>query len=360
MNFYQFFYKNILGLIFLLTFIHPNFGQIDLDNGLELYYTLDDHAADSSSNQHHGTIIGTSPIADRYGIAGGAIEFVNNGAALNGGNILNNVFSGAGKKFTISAWIKPSALMSNNIIVAKVGDAACAENERQFMLRIQGSNQNLTFTNYSSLFSGSARRVSTYTSINDTSHWYHIVVTYDGTQTGNNGLDRVKLYIDCQEEATFLETASGSLGDIQTGAAHLGIGNYIASTGVPCAPARYFHGGIDDVRIYNRILNPSEIEALCSDTLLTAIVQQPHQEKNSTIIPIYPNPSQGLFYIADKGLDIHAFEIYDVMGHLVRQANILNVTQPLDLEDLDQGLYFIHFRNVENVYVGRNKILIKR
>jgi hypothetical protein len=39
---------------------------------------------------------------------------------------------------------------------------------------------------------------------------------------------------DPQETVSFAYAASGTLGDIQIGTAHLGIGNYLTSTGTPC------------------------------------------------------------------------------------------------------------------------------
>ena len=80
----------------------------------------------------------------------------------------------------------------------------------------------------------------------------------------NGGLDRVKIYVDGVQESTSFAFVQGTLGDIQNGTAHAGIGNYLTPSGTECQTSTAFDGRIDDLRIYDRLLTPAEASALYS------------------------------------------------------------------------------------------------
>ena len=76
--------------------------------------------------------------------------------------------------------------------------------------------------------------------------WHHVVMVFDGTQTGNE--NRLKLYVNnVQQSLTFSGTIPVST---PTVGANLSIGAY---------QTYYFPGSIDDVRVYNRALTAAEV-----------------------------------------------------------------------------------------------------
>lgn len=81
--------------------------------------------------------------------------------------------------------------------------------------------------------------------------WNHVVMVFDGTQTGNS--NRLKLYINnVQQSLTFI----GSVGTVApTVSSNVNIGFYNSTV-------NYFVGKIDEPRIYNRSLSAVEVSSL--------------------------------------------------------------------------------------------------
>jgi len=82
--------------------------------------------------------------------------------------------------------------MSNNLIIAKLGDSACSEEQREFAIRVL--NDKINFLLFNLLLAGTFRSIQSSNSltVND---WHHIVLNYDGSLDNNNGLDRVTIYV---------------------------------------------------------------------------------------------------------------------------------------------------------------------
>lgn len=213
---------------------------------------------DDSGYGNNGSV-GSSPSLVN-GRMGQARKFNGTTDYIGFGDVLDNVFAGEDKKFTIEAWIKPGATMTSNMIIAKLGDVSCSENQRQFDLDLYTSSR-LLFTWHGSLTAGVYRGIIGSTSIVDTNHWYHIVIAYDGTIDTNDGLDRVSMYVDGVKESVSMEYASGNLVDayIKDGSAHFSVAKNLNSSGSPCGSSNYFNGSIDEVRISNIVRTADEI-----------------------------------------------------------------------------------------------------
>jgi hypothetical protein len=83
-----------------------------------------------------------------------------------------------------------------------------------------------------------------------TGTWRHLLATWDGSTVGSN----MHLYLD-GAEVSYASTgnASGARGD--DSAANLQIGATSTGSGT-------FNGVLDDLRVYNRVLNASEIQSV--------------------------------------------------------------------------------------------------
>ena len=251
--------------LFLLLFFFPTCSikaQVNLNDSLVAYYPFDGNAQDSSGNGYNGTIDGAVLTTDRFGKPNSAYSFVY-GENISLGNVWNNVFAGTGKKFSYSVWVKPSAYNPNNMIIAKHSDGGCYPaqpiQEQHFLRLFNG----VVEFEYFSSNGANGRFIGGSTSITDTSKWYHIVMTYDGTINTNYGLDRVKIYVNGISDLTsFARTGIGSVPDLEVTDTYVGIGEYLTSTGVPCDSLLTFSGKIDDIHVYSRLLDACEVYAL--------------------------------------------------------------------------------------------------
>ena len=215
-----------------------------------------DTVEDSSGNNHDGTKHGATWTNGKFG---NALNFDGNDY-VDLGDVLDDVFAGADKKFSFSVWVKPASEMTNNHIIVKLADSNCSENQRQFIFRLfTGSKPEFMY--YCGLDAFNCRGILGSTPITDLNKWYHLIAIYDGSIDTNNGLDRVKIYVDGQAESTTLDYSGGSLGDIQNGTAHLGFGVYLNSSGSPCGSA-YFNGIMDEIFIFDKVLTAEEISDL--------------------------------------------------------------------------------------------------
>ena len=342
-------------ILFLFIFLGLSIsskGQVNLDLGLQAYFPFDGNPNDITSNAYIGMNNNATLTSDRFGNVNAAYDFTGGDKYINYGNVMNQTFAGIGNTFTISLWIKPStADMSNNIIMAKVSDSGCNENERQFVLRLF-DNQNLSFTYYSELTNGNAGRVNTTSSLTDTNQWYHIVVTYNGNVNSNDGQDRVNLYVNCDQRETVLETASGILGNIQPGNAAMGVGNYLNISGTSCQAFTAFEGIIDDIRIYNRLINEAEINALCTDET------SPAKELETDVVSlmVYPNPTDGSLFIKDTKNNFQFYKIKNINGIVVQSGKLEN--QTIRFPDLVDGIYILELSNGHKKATTHKKIIL--
>ena len=74
-------------------------------------------------------------------------------------------------------------------------------------------------------------------------------------------------------------------------------------------------------------------------------------------ITIYPNPTNGLFYI-NSSEKIEEVKIYTINGQMVLNVDELNRTQ-MDLNSLPEGLYILEIETVDQIII-REKIIIQK
>ncbi|HYG16363.1 MAG TPA: LamG-like jellyroll fold domain-containing protein [Bacteroidia bacterium] len=231
--------------------------QVNLKNGLVAYYTLDGHAADSSSNQLHGIKFGTSNTTNRFNASNSAIKF--NGSsdyiAVPHSSLLSLISSK-----TVSVWYKidDANLLNYPTIIYKQGDQVPGSLPN-YALQLAhefgyGSNRyKLTY-----FHGNSGGNKSTYTQQDYRSYlgvWIHIVFSYNVS----DGFMRIYFngqISDSLSTPSFVPYASVDSMQIARGSK----ANYKDS---------YFKGSLDDIRIYNRALNLAEVKALYNEVFYT-------------------------------------------------------------------------------------------
>lgn len=90
--------------------------------------------------------------------------------------------------------------------------------------------------------------------------WHHLAITYDGKSQGSG----VTVYLNGRRSS--LEVTHDSLRDTIRTERSLFLGRRFGE--------RDFHGELDDVRLYDRVLTPSEVERLVADGVSSAIQQE--------------------------------------------------------------------------------------
>ncbi len=103
----------------------------------------------------------------------------------------------------------------------------------------------------------------------------------------------------------------------------------------------WYNGDIDDVRVYNRVLNECEIEALCTNNIVSGL----GEVKMSMQLSIYPNPNSGSFSVElpEPATSKMTFRIADMTGSLVLEqlSEAGNIKQTIQAENLPSGMYFL-------------------
>jgi len=329
-------------------------GQVE--QGLVAKYYFNNESFEDEIGEVDGTPINVIFTNDRFNNPFSAIRFIpDNQSAVSFGDNFDELFANADGAFCFSFWMTMSdPEINGTILITKYGNSNCGEDQREFFIRI-GTNNKIGIGYYSSLGWDSYRIIESSSSILDTL-WHHIVINYNSTIDENDGLDRLNFYIDNELQETTLVESSGSLGDIQDGTAHFGLGNAIGSYGNLCGS--YFHyGNFDDFRIYDRILNSEEVDTLYNE-------MDPFMKITENSIAYFnlnnlPNPfstSTTIEYELQQPEKV-TLTIYDHMGKQVYQTqeNQPHGKQQLiwNAESYADGIYYYRLQIGDEVANGK-------
>ena len=208
---------------------------------------------DMSRYGNNGTVQGAAPITGERR----ALDFSGSyysGDSVDVGDI--NLIDGA-NALSVSAWIKQTVLTKNEAIVVKWDYATQGTFGFQTGALAAGRLTAYVATALNDIGSGS--RTDTTGTVLTANTWHHVVFVFDGNQTGDT--NRMKIYVD--RVAAALTQGSGAVPATLTasGSATVKIGKFGGSL------RRWFNGGIDDVRIYNRSLSSTEVQAIYAQTM---------------------------------------------------------------------------------------------
>ncbi len=204
---------------------------LNVNSGLVLSLPLDGDGTDVTGYGNDGSINGATASAaiDRFGNAGSCMNFSGSGyvqVSSTGQSQYGNLASG----FSISAWVNPTSVSGNHVIVSKVN------NGRDIVLRID--NGKFTVHYY---FGGYIWFVPASATIS-ANEWTNVACTWDGTT--------MKLYQDGVE----IHSNEPTIGPNITNNADWRIGALASSGG------ENFGGKIDDVKVWGRALVPCELD----------------------------------------------------------------------------------------------------
>jgi hypothetical protein len=218
----------------------------NLRNGLVAFYPFCGNANDVSGNNNNGVVTGAGLTTDRFGNSNNAYNFngvtdkitVDDDPSLNPQNI------------SVSIWYQTNDVskIPQSLLYKSNWDDASNE-EYAFEINYGATGVVVGAIKQNSSCQPGANWQKTFTNLSNT-QWNHFVYTYDGIAA--------KIYIN-----GVLVTTNNSItglmdicpGGVLTVGAGWSGGNGI---GVP----DYFSGKLDDILIYNRALNASEVQQL--------------------------------------------------------------------------------------------------
>ncbi len=299
----------------LLSFFFLFFGltaQINLSNGLVAYFPLNGNTDDLSSLQINGTNYNAIPSQTgnrNYYYFNGSNAYIY--AGNNDRNITNEI--------SVSVWVKTN---SNNLqwIVGHYDHTV----DRGFQVVMNNGHVQLRGREGSNSF----YILEDPDTIND-DNWHHIVGLFDHNHW--------TLIVDCQ------------------------IKNYLTTTGYnpsyyvnsqPFSISKYpelnngydplhFSGGIDEVRVYNRILSLCEICEIHRKELFEGDPSIIENSKDDNVnVNIFPNPTKNkvsILYDVNRPVSLN---IYDINGKFILNRTF---TKSIDIDttNLARGTYLI-------------------
>ena len=214
---------------------------------------------------------------------------------------------------SVSIWVK-KPFAATDAHVFRYGPLAVGSNNLVYGLSIQSNN--LVNFGY-----GNDLVATGYGTTGQT--WIHVVTTFDGTTARiyHNGIER----------------ASGN------------------KSGWNTQNTNFFLGGnndisVDDLKIYNRVLTPTEITNLYTNN---SLLSTGDFNSNDLKASIYPNPTNENFTIVMDS-ELKSVELYSLQGQKVITSTAKNV----NVSNLSKGMYLVRIED-ENNAVSTQKLIVK-
>jgi hypothetical protein len=241
-------------------------GQVNLNQGLVAYYPFNGNANDASGNGNNGQLQnGVQPGPDRFGNSNSAYVFdgINDYIRIPHSTSLN--FSSA---FSIALYFNSI----QNSLQALAGKISYSQGiGTQFQVGLGYSSYPGVYFGLNPPATGCNTQISVNNSYVNTgtvslSQWNCLVATFE------NGIQRIYL------NGVLIQTANTSFSTLnQCSNSDIQIGSWWN------LDPQWFKGSIDDVRIYNRALNSSEVSTLCSMTACSNWLNLPSATSYATI-----------------------------------------------------------------------------
>lgn len=222
---------------------NPGIQVSDLQKGLVGHWTFDGDAKDRTPYGNHGTVTGATLTTDRKGQTNKAYDFPGVSQYIKTPTSSKYTF-GTGD-FSISAWVKLDAVNTGTAqgVVRMFYNTGVSGDQISAGFFEQSGNIQVHSRNST----GTIKAV-TVKSGASTGAWYHVVLTRTSS-TVDGYLDGV---------AAGTPATGADFNYSSTGVAYIGAISNDDNT----AASNFLNGQIDDVRIYNRALSPTEITAL--------------------------------------------------------------------------------------------------
>ncbi len=309
--------------------------QTSLDTGLVRSYPFNGNANDIGPNAQHGFVNGATLTTDRFGNPNAAYNFdgVDDYILIYPYYNTNSYLTL--NEYTYSAWALSQTIPAAGTqkFVVFIGDYLNNTGGQAISISNMGTMASNGWGGFSAYDSaGFLNRYVVYNNMSIAPNvWRHIVITRS-TNVMNLYIDGVLTTIDSTNFPTipFYGYVDAMLLDV-SGSALIGVSHNYSG---------YFHGKIDDVRIYNRAISASEVNALYNlPTTLNSL-----RDFTVSKFNLSPNPASDkaqLNYNLPNTKNL-VFNISNIQGQILK-SEFLNSNQgafQLDLTKFDNGVYF--------------------
>jgi hypothetical protein len=219
---------SVIGVVFAMTGcpdLHdiPG-GQNEMDDRLIAYYPFNGNAVDESANSHDGIVNGAALTSDKNGKSDSAFLFNGTTDSI---SVPVNINPSVLPEVTITAWVRADKKNPVRQVVSNDNGGF----DRSMGIDFRGGG------NGWSAFSGTDSLLGFQPVVLD--EWIFLAVVYD------QPAGTVQLYVN---------------NNVIEGTGAIGAGCDSLLIGASPVFGEYFSGAIDEVRIYNRALTPSEIQ----------------------------------------------------------------------------------------------------
>lgn len=222
------------------------FGQVEntdrnLTDGLVMYLPLDENTAntcaggsndhcDKSGNTNDGAQASTAANGGRFGSA----QIFNSSSDII--TIADHASLDLTTNMTLSAWVYPTTLNTENMIFIKAVDSDTADRAYYIRVNSAGGTSMIVVQSTTENFAFASAAVTTNT-------WTHVVGTYDGSN--------IRIYTNGT-----LRNTTPLTGSANTNSGQIWVGR-LANQG-----QEMWTGTLDELRVYNRALSASEVSQL--------------------------------------------------------------------------------------------------
>jgi len=286
------------------------------EDSLLLHFTFDGNAMDQSGYGNHGTNYNALPDTDRAGNPTGAFRFngVNSYVEVAASPSMNRIQTA--DVITISAWININRWHSSGNVFS-LFERYNALTDAGWLLEANWAGGGIIFLADESNLDWAGCNFTW-----NFHQWYFLCLTYDKAQSFAH------FYIDGSEICNVPYTAPINVSDTL---APFAIGRSLAG------PDEYSDGLIDDLKIYNRVLQPAEIQG----KFVTAVAGKTQYSE----LAVYPNPVNDLLTLK-TGNDVGSFyRITDSAGKTVLKGFITEPSGLVDVSRFEAGIYFLLLEN---------------
>jgi hypothetical protein len=304
--------KNYTLLCLCLCFFSYSKAQtVNLTFALDAYYNFTNQSLDDSGPyfQNLGNNNGATPSVDRFGITDGAYSFDGIDDYLNAGD---NTPLNPGIKATFSLWVNVPDAATNQKVMGKLPSGLnFGVNEGGYLIGVENNKASVE------MWDDAGTHFSMQNGIIPANTWTHILVTYETT-------DYMRLYVNAVlvDSAIVAGPIGANLNDLIIGAA-------------PWDP-QYFRttGAVDDIRIYHRVVNNAEVQALYEE-----VVTNNKNIATENKIKLLNNDGNYIINTTNNNA-LKNIKVYDLSGKLIANTNLSNQTSYIiNLDNLANGLY---------------------
>jgi hypothetical protein len=319
---------------------------IDLSNRLVGHWALESvfTSVDSSFFANHGTPVGFQPFSSTIpGAVGKAVNF--NGSSEYITVPHHDIFDFGTGSFTVSLWLKQTESTISGpkdftylIKGSHLNNTAAGTSGKRYELYFDGGSKHVRFelddhTNTSYVMGDGLLFL--------TGEWVHLTAIRDTIN------QQLRLYLNGE----LLNAATDNTGDISQGEDLV----FAFGSDYPT----YLPGALDDIRLYNYILNQSEIEQLTGMGPVGTI----SSTLENPIIRVYPNPANEELNIRlyrEEAKDIN-IELIQLPGKIIQTKPEMNdhnenVNITISTSHLNPGYYILRIKTGAGTF--NRKVLI--